>query len=319
MNGELKIISLFAGCGGSSMGYKLAGFKEILAIDNNKNSAEALRLNFNFPIWQRNITTIEPKEILEFCNIKKGELDILDGSPPCQGFSTCGKRKIKDKRNNLYKSFIKIINGLSPRVFVMENVTGMIKGKMKGKFNEIIKELNSTNYNVKCKLLNAKYYNVPQSRERLIFIGVRKDINITNYFPKPIDKILRIKDVAVKNTEEELKEAYDLTPNYIKPYLEKMKDYECASKYIKSKSYFSMKRNGYYKPSRTITKTPSLFHHNENRFLTRSELKIYASFPEYYKFSGNLKNIYNRIGNSVPPKMMKAIAENLKNELEKIC
>ena len=180
INGKYTVISIFCGCGGSSLGYKWAGFRELLAIDFNKNAIDTFRLNFDCPAWLDDINKILGDSILKFCNIKKGELDILDGSPPCQGFSTAGKRQINDERNDLFRQYVRLIIELEPKVFVMENVTGMIKGKMKGRFIEIINTLKELNYNVKCKQMNAKYYNVPQSRERIIFIGVRKDLNIEN-------------------------------------------------------------------------------------------------------------------------------------------
>jgi len=167
MNGKLTVISIFAGCGGSSLGYKWAGFNELLAIDFDKNAVETFKLNFpDVPIWQQDITEIKSQEILDFCKIKKSELDILDGSPPCQGFSTAGKRQVNDNRNKLFESFVYLVNGLQPKVFVMENVSGMVKGKMRGMFIEITKELKKLNYQVKCKLMNSVYYNVSQSRER---------------------------------------------------------------------------------------------------------------------------------------------------------
>src|SRR3990167_2497045 len=97
------VISLFSGCGGSSLGYKLAGFKELLAIDFDKNSVETFKLNFpDVPIWQKDIKEVGSQEILDFCKIKKGELDILDGSTPCQGFSMAGSKRVGDDRNSLF-------------------------------------------------------------------------------------------------------------------------------------------------------------------------------------------------------------------------
>jgi DNA-cytosine methyltransferase len=121
-----KVISTFAGGGGSSLGYKWAGFEELLAIEWEQNAVETLRANFNFPTWQRDICSITAEEIFSFCKINKGELDVLDGSPPCQGFSTAGKRNLNDKRNDLFQQFIRLIVDLQPKVFVMENVTGIV-------------------------------------------------------------------------------------------------------------------------------------------------------------------------------------------------
>jgi DNA (cytosine-5)-methyltransferase 1 len=325
IGGKMKqptVISTFAGGGGSSLGYKWAGFKELLAIDFDKNAVETFRANFpDVPIWERDIRTVQTNEILELCKIKVGELDVFDGSPPCQGFSTAGKRQVKDERNDLFKPYANLIKELQPKVFVMENVSGMIKGKMKGKFLEIMKVLKGMNYNVKVKLMNAKYYEVPQSRERLIFIGVRNDLNVESTFPTPLNKIITVREVlsGLINIENELSEAFNKTPKYIKPLLEKMKDYETASKYSDGIKYFSHKRNGINKPSRTILKQPDTYHHCENRLLTLSELKILSSFPKDYIFVGDLIKNYNRIGNAVMPKMMYHIAKNIReNILEKV-
>ena len=312
------VISTFAGCGGSSLGYKLAGFKELLAIDFDKNAVETFKLNFpEMPIWQKDIKEIKSQEIFGFCKIKKGELDVLDGSPPCQGFSTAGKRQITDPRNNLFNHFVRLIEELQPKVFVMENVSGMVKGKMKGRFKEIVLKLKNTGYIVKCKQLNAMYYNVPQSRQRLFFIGVRSDLGKEPVFPIPSKKIIIVKEALKDNIsiESEIKEAFDKTPNYIKPLLKKMKDYEVASKYDIKGNYFNHKRNGISRPSRTILKTPDTYHHRENRLLTETELKLLSSFPVDFKLLGTLTNKYNRIGNAVMPNQMKAIAEIIKEKI----
>jgi site-specific DNA-cytosine methylase len=171
------VISTFCGTGGSSLGYKYAGYKELLAIDWENHAVQCFKANFpEVPCQQKDITKVTSQEIFDFCKITKGELDVFDGSPPCQGFSTAGKRQVSDERNDLFKHYWRLVKEIQPKVFVMENVSGMIKGKMKGKFKEIMSTLKSDNYEVKCKLMNAMYYNVPQSRQRLIFIGVRKDI-----------------------------------------------------------------------------------------------------------------------------------------------
>jgi len=324
---ELKqytVISTFAGCGGSSLGYKEAGFKELLAIDFDKNAHETFKLNFDCPAWLRDIKEIDTKEILEFCNIKKGELDVLDGSPPCQGFSTAGKRVVLDERNNLFKEFARLIDGLQPKIFVMENVSGMIKGKMKGYFIEIITELKSLNYQVKAKLMNAKYYNVPQSRKRLIFIGVRNDLNIKPSYPKPNNKL-----ISFKNATRGLKE---YTDRKLPKILLEIGKYQPKNKWSTNiKIYKKIKGNlaGSFstcwaiqnKVLGTITKSEisisGIVHPNRKRYLNLSEVKRCCSFPDTFKLTDR-KNGYQRLGNSVMPKFMQAIAENIKiNILDK--
>lgn len=315
---ELTVISTFAGCGGSSLGYKKAGYKELLAIDFNKNAVETFKLNFpEVPVWERDITKVSADEILKFCKIKKGELDILDGSPPCQGFSTTGKRNVNDSRNLLFEQFVRLINDLQPKVFIMENVSGMVKGKMKGMFIEIINQLKSLNYNVKCKLLNAKFYKVPQSRERLFFIGVRKDLNIEPSFPIPSKKVITVKE-AIKNiklSEIKLpKGEIEINYNNIKIGSDLASYYQ--SKGLKQK-YFNAKKINLNRPLNTIIKLFSdgmsgLLHPEEKRFLTINELKRCSSFPDVFIFTGSFQEQWARIGNAVMPNQMYYIAKHIK-------
>jgi len=315
------VISIFAGGGGSSLGYKWAGFKELLAIDFDKNSCDVLKANFDFPVWQRDIKGIIPEEILSFCKIKKGELSILDGSPPCQGFSTTGKRKINDPRNELFKEYIRLIDTLQPKVFIMENVSGMIEGKMKGLFIEIMQTLKSLNYHIKCKLLNAKYYEVPQSRERLFFIGTRKDLNIEPSFPIPLNKIISVRE-ALENVPKD--DNIKLPRGKMWEYGIKTKPGECVSKYHPLGHYFNSKRNRINSESFTIEKTfresqCGVIHPFENRFHTISEIKRLCSFPDSYILFGKFEERWARLGNSVMPKQMYHIAKHIKNNiLEKV-
>jgi len=285
MNGKPTVISTFAGCGGSSLGYKMAGFNELLVIEWDKNAVDNLKLNFNIPIWQRDISTVTGEEILKFLNINKGELDVFDGSPPCQGFSTAkGIRNINDDRNDLSFEYIRLINELQPKVFVMENVSGMVKGKMKGKFIKIMKELKKTGYNVKCKLMNSMYYDVPQSRERLIFIGSKNKIPT---FPEPNNNLINVSDVC-KNIVQQNRGQFD-------------KEWITA-----------------HRPCYTITKTASLLFMEKDgteRKPTIDELKILSSFPQDFILTGSFNEQWARIGNAVMPKFMYHIAKNIKENL----
>ena len=316
------IISVFAGGGGSSLGYKWAGFEELLAIDFDKNCCETLKANFDFPVWQRDIKGITVNEILEFCKIGKNKLDILDGSPPCQGFSISGKRIISDPRNDLFLDFVRLIEGLQPKIFVMENVPGMMKGKMKGKFNEILKDLKRTGYNVKCKLMNAMWYEVPQSRERLFFLGIRNDLRIEPSFPKPLKSFITFNE-SIKGIKE------NILPPGLSPYFLKWVSYMKAGKsvadVIKQNKCFQTKRIYGNKVCPTITKMGgssgfgSLIHPTEDRVLSEKELLMICSFPENYKLNGTYEEKKARLGNAVMPKMMFHIAKNIKeNILNKI-
>jgi DNA (cytosine-5)-methyltransferase 1 len=171
------VISLFAGCGGSSLGYSMAGYRELLAVEWDDHAVETFKLNFpGVPIWHGDIAGLSVEECLRIAGLKSGELDVLDASPPCQGFSTAGKRKMDDGRNQLFREYVRLLRGLQPKVLVMEKVSGMVKGKMKLIFAEIMRELKASGYKVSARLMNAMYFGVPQPRERMIFIGIREDL-----------------------------------------------------------------------------------------------------------------------------------------------
>jgi len=315
MVNEPTVISTFAGCGGSSLGYKWAGFRELLAIDFDDNAVETFKLNFSeVPCWKRDIREVTGAEILTACKIKSGDLDVLDGSPPCQGFSTAGKRKVLDPRNDLFREYVRLIKELQPKVFVMENVSGMVKGTMKGRFIEIMQDLKSTDYNVKAKLMNAKWYEVPQSRERMIFIGVKDG---EPNFPKPGRSVISVKE-ALSGVENKT----FLRPNekYISD-MQALKPGNNLSK-IKKGSFYSYVKAPKNKPSMTITKSVSfgkisMWHYEESRNITIEEAKRLCSFPDDFKMIGNYSTQWARIGNAVMPRFMYHIAKNIKENILK--
>jgi|SRR3990167_2972281 len=315
INGKPTVISTFSGCGGSSLGYKWAGFREFLAIDFDENSVETFKLNFpDIPVWQRDINDVKGGEIIKFCKINKGELDLLDGSPPCQGFSTAGKRRVNDPRNSLFESFVRLINDLQPKVFVMENVSGMIKGRMKGMFLEVDGALKSTGYSVKCKLMNSMYYGVPQSRQRLIWIGVRPDMGKVPEFPEPNRRLVNVgmawKGIKNKTFCREPSDKIKIL------YHEKLRPGISYS----SGPGFSTKRLSFLKPSNTLPKTINsslslIMHPTECRSITIEEAKRLTTFPDDFKFIGKFEEQWARMGNAVMPKFMQAIAENIRNKI----
>ncbi len=307
---KLTVISTFAGGGGSSLGYRMAGFKELLAIDFDKNACETLKLNFDFPVWHRDICGVTGEEILDFLKIIKGDLDVLDGSPPCQGFSMSGRRDVNDSRNQLFRQFVRLITELQPKVFVMENVKGMIIGSSKGAFNEILAELKLTGYNVKVKLMNAMWYGVPQRRERLIFIGVRADVNKEFTFPVPLTKIITVNEalcgVCNKTFARDTKSSLEI--------LDKRR------KGVRLRSYFKNVIADGYRPAPTMLKSvkycgPGYYHPTERRSITIEEAKRLCSFPDEYVLIGTFAEQWARLGNSVMPKMMEAIATAIKKTI----
>jgi DNA (cytosine-5)-methyltransferase 1 len=139
---KFEVVSTFAGGGGSSTGYRMAGGNVLLAVEWNDNAVETYKANYpTTQIFHGDIARLSVEECLSRIEKQPSELDILDGSPPCQGFSTAGKRNFQDHRNQLFREYVRLLRGLQPKVFVMENVAGMVKGKMKVLFAEILQTL----------------------------------------------------------------------------------------------------------------------------------------------------------------------------------
>lgn len=312
MNSPFKftVLSTFSGCGGSSLGYQLAGGKVCLAVEIDDNAVETYRLNFpDTPIYHGDIGKLKVDEALDLAGLKPGQLDILDGSPPCQGFSTAGKRDFGDDRNQLFREYVRLLQGLQPRAFIMENVSGMVKGKMKLIFVECLKELKACGYKVKARVLNAMYYNVPQSRQRLIFIGVRDDMGIEPSHPKAQGRPITVRDAlcGVPNDTRRMKIHDGLK------IARKMLKVPMGQRHPKYHSYCRLPWDG---PARTIDTggvTPGyhIWHPTEHRTMTIAELQRLQSFPDAFQFGPDWKQAWKRIGNSVPPSFMRAIAEHV--------
>lgn len=195
----LTVASTFSGCGGSCLGYRMAGFKVAWANEFVPAAQDSYRANApDCFLDTRDIKCIQPEEILARLGMNVGELDLFDGSPPCQAFSTAGKREkgwgqeryyehgAHQKNETLFNEYIRLLRGLKPMVFVAENVSGLIKGVAKGYFLEILAALKACGYRVKCRILDAQWLGVPQHRERTIFVGVREDLNLDPVHPLPL-------------------------------------------------------------------------------------------------------------------------------------
>ena len=301
------VISLFAGCGGSSLGYSMAGFRELLAVEWNDNAVATFRLNFpDVPVYHGDIAKLSVDECLRLAGIEAGKLDVLDGSPPCQGFSTAGKRQLDDPRNQLAMEFVRLLRSLQPKAFVMENVSGLVKGKMKLVFAEIMRELKASGYKVKCRLMNAMYFQVPQSRQRLIWIGIREDLGIEPGHPKGQDRPITVRQAIEGLTDK----GKPLTPEAAK-YWPKMKPGESASRYHPKGHLFGLIKIEPDKSCPTLTRSAGASKHchwQDRRFIGIQERSRFGSFPDSFQWNGTWTNRYDRIGNSVPPLFMRAIA-----------
>lgn len=196
----LTVASTFSGCGGSCLGYRMAGFRVGWANEFLPAAQESYRANAapGSVLDPRDIKLVQPEDILKALRIKKGELDLFDGLPPCQAFSTAGQRekgwgKQRKYENGstqqnelLFWEYIRLLRGLMPRAFIAENVAGLVKGTAKGFFLEILRDLKASGYRVEARVLDAQWLGVPQTRARLIFVGVREDLGLAPEFPDPL-------------------------------------------------------------------------------------------------------------------------------------
>lgn len=314
------VITTFAGCGGSSLGYKWAGGKVLAAVEWNANAVATYRLNHeDTPVLQRDIATVTAEELLTLTGLQVGELDIFDGSPPCQGFSTAGKRQIDDPRNSLFREYVRLLRGLQPKVFIMENVSGMVKGSMKHVFAIAMRQLKASGYTVKCQLMDAAYFSVPQHRQRVIFIGIRDDLGLVPSHPMAQTQTITLAEAVggIRNPEDVLKASYYPSASTYYQLLTKMRAGESGSQYHPRGSYFSLRRLRWDKPSRTVLHEDGggaacqCCHPTEPRRLTIPEVKRVQSFPDAFQFMGDVGEQWARIGNSVPPRFMQAIAEHV--------
>jgi DNA (cytosine-5)-methyltransferase 1 len=199
-------VSTFSGCGGSSLGYKMAGFKVLWANEFIPAAQDTYRANHPGTILDtRDIRKVTAQDILDAIHMQPGQLDVFDGSPPCASFSTAGKREAgwgkvkaysdtKQRTDDLFFEYVRLIEGVQPRVFVAENVSGLVKGTAKGYFLEILAALKGAGYRVTAKLLDAQWLGVPQMRQRIIFVGVRNDLNAQPAHPKPLPYQYSVRD-----------------------------------------------------------------------------------------------------------------------------
>lgn len=216
----MNTIDLFSGCGGISLGFKWAGYKALLASDIDENCEKTFNHNFpEVPFICENLSDIKKEDFDQYIN---EDIDVVIGGPPCQGFSLANKKRNKvsdDPRNKLFYEFVKVINWYNPKSFVMENVKGLLSMKSGQVIKQIIYEFENAGdfgYEVRHKVLKASDYGVPQSRERVIVIGIRKDLDLIPEFPvkkyaKEVTVNEAISDLPVIHASEgEKVQSYDI-------------------------------------------------------------------------------------------------------------
>ncbi len=307
---NINVVSLFSGAGGMDLGFVNAGFNVIWANDNFPDAVETYKNNIGSEIICNSIENINLNSI--------PEADIVIGGFPCQGFSVANmKRTIDDERNVLYKYFVKIVALKKPSVFIAENVKGLLNIGGGEVIRKIISDFSNVGYNVKYKLLNAADYGVPQSRERVIIIGTKKDLSLTINFPHPTHNSIPngklLKHISIKEALNNIPDPdsyHDLKNHVYTKYKPKFN------------GYISNRKVNPHKPSPTITARGDnkggamiMNHPFKHRRLSCRELAVLQGFPINYEFYGSMTSVYRQIGNAVPPIFAEAIANNVKKSL----
>ncbi|HET8839795.1 MAG TPA: DNA cytosine methyltransferase [Flavobacteriaceae bacterium] len=324
--GEYSVLELFAGAGGLAIGLEKAGIKCVALNEIDKWACQTLRTNR--PKW--NVLEGDVKHF-NFSQYKN-KVDIVTGGFPCQAFSYAGKKLgLKDARGTLFYEFARAVKEVQPKICIGENVRGLLSHE-KGKTLEgMISILDEIGYKVVApvSILKAIYYNVPQKRERLILVGIRKDIDIEYQYPKPSNKIFNLKD-ALKKGElfpknvpvsngakypDHKKKVLDMVPpkGYWRDLpLDVQKEFMGGSFYLEGGKTGMARRIGWDEPCLTLTCSPAQkqterCHPDETRPFTVREYARIQTFPDEWKFEGSVSQQYKQIGNAVPVNLAKEI------------
>lgn len=322
-------MDLFAGAGGMSLGFDNAGFKNLLAVEFNKDFAETYKKNFP----RHNLIVDDIKNVTEqqiYDIIKNEKVDVIIGGPPCQGFSIAGnigRNFIDDDRNRLFKEFVRFVKIIKPRVFVLENVAAMERHDKGKTIKEIVSSFKEIGYDIKYKVLNAVNFGVPQERRRIFIVGTLGENNFE--YPQEINKIVTVKDAIDDLPKLENGKTSEI-PNHTAmkhsaQMLEKMSyvsdggNRNDIPENLRPKSGDSRKYIRYdsKKPSFCVTgDMRKIFHYSQNRALTCRELARLQTFPDSFVFLGNTGKVQQQIGNAVPVLLASKIALQVKEVLD---
>lgn len=338
----MKIIDLFCGIGGLSLGFEQAGFEVISAVDMWADAVKTYNHNRKNKVAE--VISVEDYNVTKLPYIKANEnITGIIGGPPCQGFSTVGKRKVDDPRNKMYLEFYKAVKLVRPQFFVIENVKGMLTLNKGAFVKDLLKRFgeDGLGYTISYQLLNAADYGIPQNRYRVFYVGIK---NKKFVFPEPFNYKLTAKD-GISDLEGATKKKYGSEPkndyqknmrgNVKKPinqdytvHTEKtisiisqvpdggnIRDLPAEIWHVR-KYNKAFERMGTFKPSNTIdTGHRNYFHYSEPRIPTVRESARIQSFPDSFEILGTRGSQYKQVGNAVPPMLARVIAERIKAEI----
>jgi DNA (cytosine-5)-methyltransferase 1 len=345
---DLTALSLFSGCGGFSLGFSAANFKVKAFLELEPDLREIYKLNFPHSIEMGgDITNVSNEDLYTFRQTV-GDIDVIIGGPPCQGFSLSGKRKRDDPRNTLFRHYLRFVDTFKPKIAVLENVRLLTSMKnLDGGYvkDDLYREFESHGYKVCLFEINAKDFGVPQHRERVIFLAIRNDLGATPSFPssefgEPGDLFSTKKPhrtFADACSDLEFLESGGVSndnlhkavthPAHVIEWLWDVPeglsahDNEDPAKRPPSGYNTTYKRQVWEEPAATVQTTFGMIsgcrnvHPIATRSLTIREAARLQAFPDEYKFAGTLGTIRTGIGNAVPPLLAYAIANHIRKLL----
>ncbi len=314
-------IELFAGCGGTALGFENAGIHHVLLNEFDKNCVETLKKNK--PNWNVILDDVKNLDFKKW----KNKVDIVQGGFPCQSFSYAGKKMgFEDARGTLFYEFARCVKEVRPKIAMGENVKGLLRHDNGRTLETMVKILEELGYSVVTKVLKAQYHDVPQKRERLIILGVRKDLDMPFFFPKEKDYTVSLKEALTdcpisdgQKYPDKKKKILELIPpgGYWRNLPEDLqKDYMGASYFMGGGKTGMARRLSWDEPSLTLTCAPAQkqterCHPEETRPLTVREYARIQTFPDKWEFVGSQSSQYKQIGNAVPVNLAYHIAKCL--------
>lgn len=298
---EFTAVSLFCGAGGLDIGFEQAGFKTIWANDFDKDACKTHQNWSRAKVVCGDIAKVDVTEI--------PDSDIILGGFPCQGFSLSGPRKIDDSRNVLYKHYVRIVKAKQPKIFVGENVKGLLTMANGDIFEAIKEEFSQCGYNVFSQLVNARYFGVPQDRERVIIVGIRKDLGINDFsIPVPKNKRMTMRETLAGMPEPSPDDICNAPYSSRFMSRNRKRGWDDVSYTIPAMA----KQVTLHPSSPDMEKMGTDLWRFGNDGLTRrfswQEAAVIQTFPRDLKFEGDLVSKYKQIGNAVPVKLAEYVA-----------
>ncbi|MEN2444539.1 DNA (cytosine-5-)-methyltransferase [Bacillus altitudinis] len=326
---NFTVLETFAGAGGLALGLELAGLKSIGAIELDKYAARTLRENR--PEWNVIEGDIEEiaENLVEYIGVD--EFDVLSGGYPCQSFSYAGQREgFADTRGTLFYPYSRILKEFCPKVFIAENVRGLVNHDQGKTLEVMLKVFQNAGYTVYWNVLNSWNYNVAQKRERIVIIGIRDDLikkqtepfsfpEAQEYKPVLKDILKDVPDSVGIEYSENKRKVMNLVPPggcWIDLPESIAKEYMGASWFSGGGKRGMARRLSWNEPSLTLTTSPSQkqterCHPDETRPFKIREYARIQSFPDNWKFAGGVGAIYKQIGNAVPVSMAEYIGKSV--------